>query len=47
LNAPAREPQLTRFAYSLHGATAADLAGALATIQEHHPGQRVWVESVS
>ena len=35
---------LTRFAYSLQDADAEVLAGALATIEEHHPRERVWVE---
>jgi hypothetical protein len=35
---------LTRFTYSLQDADAEVLAGALATIEEHHPRERVWVE---
>ena len=36
---------ITRFAHSLAGPGSAEVvAEALATIAEHHPGQRVWVE---
>jgi hypothetical protein len=37
-------PDLTRFTFSLQDVDAACLAGALATIAEHHPGQHIWVE---
>jgi hypothetical protein len=36
--------RLTRFTYSLQDADAEVLAEALATIREHHPRERVWVE---
>jgi len=35
---------LSRFTYSLAGEPAAVLAGAVATIEEHHPHETVWVE---
>ena len=34
---------LTRFNYSLAGLELDD--GAIATVQEHHPGQTMWVEA--
>ncbi len=37
---------VTRFTYSLGGAGQDDIAEAVATIEEHHPGQHVWVEHV-
>jgi len=36
---------ITRFSYSLVDADMATMEGALATIEEHHPGERVWIES--
>ena len=36
---------LTRFTYSL-GSTAEALDDALATIEEHHPGERIWIEGI-
>lgn len=37
----------TRFVYSVSGPNPTmAMADALATISEHHPGQRVWVEHV-
>jgi len=39
-----RLTNLTRFAYSLVVSDAALMADALGTIEEHHPGARVWVE---
>lgn len=36
---------ITRFAYSFADADTATIRDALATIEEHHPGGRVWVES--
>lgn len=36
---------ITRFNYSFAGADMATMQGALATIEEHHPGERVWIES--
>ncbi len=39
-------PNLTRFAYSLAPSadTSSRIADALATIEEHHPGERIWFE---
>lgn len=37
---------VTRFTYALGEAGPDELADAVATIEEHHPGQRVWVEHV-
>jgi hypothetical protein len=37
---------LSRFIYSLQGASCETLAQALSTIEEHHPGATIWVESV-
>ena len=36
---------VTRFTYSFTDADQATIQGALATIEEHHPGERVWIES--
>lgn len=36
---------ITRFNYSLADADMATVQDALATIAEHHPGERVWIES--
>jgi hypothetical protein len=36
---------ITRFNYSFADADQATIQGALATIEEHHPGERVWIES--
>ena len=36
---------VTRFTYSLTDVEQATSQGALATIEEHHPGERVWIES--
>jgi|GEM_PF-509926 len=38
---------LSRFTYPLLGQTADALQGALDTIEEHHPGESVWVEYVT
>ena len=35
---------ITRFVYPLATATNEDVAGALSTIEEHHPGEVVWVQ---
>jgi len=35
---------LTRFSYSLRGGSSEVVSGAVATIQEHHPGMQVWAE---
>lgn len=42
-----RFPNLTRFEHVLAGATRGglQLAQALDTIAQHHPGERVWTES--
>lgn len=37
---------LTRFSYPLGGEGQEVLAGAVETIQEHHPGESVWIEHV-
>lgn len=37
---------VTRFTYSFANADQATLKDALSTIEEHHPGERVWVESI-
>jgi hypothetical protein len=37
----------SRFVYSFTDENAIDdLEGALHTMAEHHPGQRIWVESI-
>lgn len=36
---------LTRFAHALESAQLREIADAAATIEEHHPGQRVWLEA--
>lgn len=36
---------ITRFTYSLADADIATIQDALATIEEHHPGELVWIES--
>ena len=38
--------KVTRFTCSLASADKATIQDALATIEEHHPGERVWIESV-
>lgn len=38
------EVDVSRFEYALQGESADVLAGAIETIQEHHPGETVWVE---
>jgi len=38
--------KLTRFSYPLANATSEVIADALATIEEHHPGEIVWVQHV-
>lgn len=42
-----RRGNMTRFDYSLADADQETIAGAIATIEEHHPGERIWVESVA
>lgn len=37
-----QRPNFSRFSYSLADLTLDD--GALATVEEHHPGQTIWVE---
>jgi len=37
---------VTRFTYSFANADKATIQSALSTIEEHHPGERIWVESV-
>ena len=36
---------ITRFTYSFAHADNTTIQEALATIEEHHPGERVWIES--
>lgn len=36
--------KVTRFAYPLSGAAAAVIEDALATIEEHHPAEVIWVQ---
>lgn len=36
--------ELSVFSYSIDPANIEDVEGALITISEHHPGQKVWVE---
>ena len=38
-----KRPDLTRFNYSLAGLELDD--GAISTVEEHHPGQTIWVET--
>jgi len=38
-----RRPNLSRFAYSLADLQMDD--GTLGTVEEHHPGQTIWVEA--
>lgn len=40
-----KQPGLTRFNYSLADLELDD--GAIATVDEHHPGQTIWVEAAS
>ena len=40
-----RLPNLTRFAYIVGSGSSSRIAEALITIDEHHPNERVWVES--
>jgi hypothetical protein len=35
---------LTRFSCPLGGESLAVLAGAVETIEEHHPGETIWIE---
>lgn len=37
---------VTRFTYSLASAEKATIQRALWTIEDHHPGERIWIESV-
>jgi hypothetical protein len=37
--------KITRFTCSFADADTATIQDALATIEEHHPGERVWIES--
>jgi hypothetical protein len=38
------EVDVSRFDYPLQGESGDVLAGAIETIEEHHPGETVWVE---
>lgn len=44
-HAAMKQPGLTRFNYSLADLELDD--GAIATVEEHHPGQSIWVEAAS
>lgn len=37
---------VTRFIYSLKDADEATMKDCLSTIEEHHPGERLWIESI-
>ena len=37
---------VTRLTYSFSNADKETIENALSTIEEHHPGERIWVESV-
>ena len=37
---------VTRLIYSLEHADMATIRNALSAIEEHHPGERIWVESI-
>ncbi|MES2185540.1 MAG: hypothetical protein V4505_13385 [Pseudomonadota bacterium] len=37
---------VTRFAYNFSGGDVDELAGALDTIGQHHPGELVWIEGM-
>lgn len=37
---------VTRFIYSLQNADEATMKDALSTIEEHHPGELLWVERI-
>lgn len=42
----ARKPKnVSRFIFPLQTAEPGEIAGALATIAEHHPNETIWVES--
>jgi hypothetical protein len=43
--AATKPPGVTRFNYSLADLELDD--GAIATVEEHHPGQTIWVEATS
>lgn len=38
------DSNLSRFVYPIDGSDAAAMDDALLTIEEHHPGERIWVE---
>jgi hypothetical protein len=39
--------RLSRFTYPLQGESVETIAGAVDTIEEHHPGETLWVEKCS
>ena len=41
----ARPEQLSRFNYELRNADRNTMIGAIQTIEEHHPNERIWVEA--
>lgn len=40
-------PSLSRFNYDLQSGDASMMQDALQTIEEHHPGETVWIEGAS
>ncbi len=40
-------PNLSRFIYSLADASTEKVASAVDTIEQHHPGESVWIENLS
>jgi ABC-type branched-subunit amino acid transport system permease subunit len=41
-----RGNEITRFNYALNGETSEVLSGAIDSIIEHHPNEKIWVEHV-
>jgi hypothetical protein len=40
------DSNLSRFVYPIDGSDTAVMADAMQTIEEHHPGERIWVETL-
>jgi hypothetical protein len=40
------DSNLSRFVYPIDGSDGAAIADAMQTIEEHHPGERIWVETL-
>ena len=36
--------KISRFSYSLADATSEEIASCLETIEEHHPGESIWIQ---